>query len=695
MSLLVAVIPGLVFGLLAGAGAYSLALAPALTLGIVGFAAWAYGELPYRYNQNSVAVAVILAWLLALMWRWAAAGIRKQVRLRQGTYLSWRERLQPEVLKQQLAAGGQRLVSQGSKLPLQLLGAGGILGGMWLWYTSSRKVLDPTSIDQVWDVQWHANVLQFISDTGIAAPQQMGQLLNVETASAMYYPTAWHALAWLLGQQAGWSTLETVNYASIMLPALAVPLGAGTLAWQLTRRPLAGAFAALLAGAIVPYSWVLYYVGAWPYLVALTLAPAVVAAALQLRTNRGLILPVALATVGLLETHPAAATMLLLVVLDWFCRRFRGTLNYLACGALVAVGFLPQFLAGKSVASEVAAVTATSEQPLSPAAAIYRAAIFQTAHNTQQLPVWFFLLALAGGVVLLFKKQVAPLLTYGLAVLTCADALTPLRGNWHWVQAIGNLHYNTPHRLVLPVVLYTVVAVAALGAEVVALVALRPVKSLAGVTAVVEVVAGCGTCLAGAALLRPQYVQAASWAVLAERTNRLVDGNDQAAMAWLARQPEAQTGRIMVNPAEGSGWMYALYGLNSVFTHYLWPDAGPETQTGKVYWHADQLGTGVSGNPEQQNEVDLAAQKLNIKFIYVSPPQYWAWQEPHEVFEKRLWETPGVTPVYLDGHVSIFAVNQALTDGQLLRLRASSPEPLPPLGVIKRDHLQPNFFAHP
>ena len=48
-----------------------------------------------------------------------------------------------------------------------------------------------------------------------------------------------------------------------------------------------------------------------------------------------------------------------------------------------------------------------------------------------------------------------------------------------------------------------------------------------------------------------------------------------------------------------------------------------------------------------------------------------------------LWQTPGVTPVYRDQNVSIFAVNQAFTDEELLQMRApgNSPEELPPLPV--------------
>ena len=51
------------------------------------------------------------------------------------------------------------------------------------------------SIPSTWDSVWHANTIRFILDTGQASPTHMGELRNVETHDALYYPSAFHALA--------------------------------------------------------------------------------------------------------------------------------------------------------------------------------------------------------------------------------------------------------------------------------------------------------------------------------------------------------------------------------------------------------------------------------------------------------------------------------------------------------------------
>ena len=51
------------------------------------------------------------------------------------------------------------------------------------------------SIPSTWDSVWHANTIRFILDTGQASPTHMGELRNVETHDALYYPSTFHALA--------------------------------------------------------------------------------------------------------------------------------------------------------------------------------------------------------------------------------------------------------------------------------------------------------------------------------------------------------------------------------------------------------------------------------------------------------------------------------------------------------------------
>ncbi len=59
------------------------------------------------------------------------------------------------------------------------------------------------SIPSTWDAVWHANTVRFILDTGQASPTHMGELRNVETHDALYYPSTFHALAAVFSQLTG------------------------------------------------------------------------------------------------------------------------------------------------------------------------------------------------------------------------------------------------------------------------------------------------------------------------------------------------------------------------------------------------------------------------------------------------------------------------------------------------------------
>jgi len=54
-----------------------------------------------------------------------------------------------------------------------------------------------------WDAVWHANEVRFILDTGQASSTHMGELRNVETHQALYYPSVFHALTAVFCQLTG------------------------------------------------------------------------------------------------------------------------------------------------------------------------------------------------------------------------------------------------------------------------------------------------------------------------------------------------------------------------------------------------------------------------------------------------------------------------------------------------------------
>src|SRR5699024_10755132 len=113
------------------------------------------------------------------------------------------------------------------------------------------------SLADLWDEQWHANLIRFIADTGIAAPTDLGRLFQVETHDSFYYPDAWHALGSLLMSTTGAGILPVINLWTITCRGLVVPLSAAALAWRLVRDRFSPAAAGIAAGSAGAVSGVL------------------------------------------------------------------------------------------------------------------------------------------------------------------------------------------------------------------------------------------------------------------------------------------------------------------------------------------------------------------------------------------------------------------------------------------------------
>ncbi|MCK7674744.1 DUF6541 family protein [Corynebacterium pygosceleis] len=563
------------------------------------------------------------------------------------------------------------------------------------------------NIFQGWDVHWHASVVRFIQETGVASPTRMGELQNTESRELLFYPTAWHAGAALVRELTGMSGIAAINLTSVVLPALLLPLAAAVLAWRLLGNrgltaQIAAGFAAIIVAPMPVLYWVGYYVGAWPYLAAVGMAFIVLGLFMSVPAAPVRAFAAALVFVGMVETHPSAATIVILVLGLWWLLdllwrpahrpttrlehisfRVRDLAVLAATGIAGTLILLPQILTGLGQSEEVKSFVAYED--LTRSESWWVAIQMQTRHagdfGVNEPLLWA---AAVGGVILIgWRRNIWAPLFWFVSVVVTVNSLFPFEDTW-WTGAatqIGSLHYNTPHRLVMPVAMFTAAAAAVALATVGRLVLLGPVRRLAPVSAPLCVVVA----LLGGFLLvqeaEDEMRVVPEFAIGAARDGRMVDSTDLKAYRWLAEQPLAYEGTIMSNPADGSGWMYPYNGLPNVFRHYLWPTVSPNSATNRMFWNPNELGTGNLGHPDMENEVDRAAQILNVHYIYVSPPNFWAFQEPIPEMEVELWNTPGVTPVYKDRQVSIYAVNEWFTDSELDRMRApgNSPEPLPPL----------------
>lgn len=661
---LVVLVPGLVVGWLSGLRLpWAAATAVPVTFSIYGLAGWLYGYVGIPFTVWSATAAVILIALLAFGWR----------------------RLFPPV---------------GGRGPWLLPAAGVIVGSGLIirqalgWLESTPRGLE--NIVQGWDVHWHASVVAFIADEGIASATRMGELQSVESAAQMYYPVAYHAAAALVVDLTGANAIAANNLMAIVAPGIALPVSLALLAYRMVgdrglTAQIAGGLAALTGFMIPTIMWIGQYVGAWPYLTGVAASGGVAVLFLTVPDRRTHAFATAFAFAGITQLHPSAVTTVVLIVgLYWVLHsrlRLRDLGAFAATGIAGAVIVLPQIILGSGQAEEVANWNVSDEATRTES--WVRAVTMDTRHVNQFYehydPTLILVAAGFGAVVLMVwhRNLWAPAF-WGLSVWLTAHALhsfdlpvTPL------LDAIAGLHYATAHRLIMPVALMTFAAAAVglaavirllTGAPLTLLLPGAPGRRLTQALAVVLTVAlGAGT--VGYSLTH--YGAGAKGAFSAPRNDdRMISATDLKAWDWLAQQPKAYDGLIGGESADGIGWMYPYNGLPSLYRHYLWPTVERDSATDRQYWDADLLGEGTRTDPAAPNVVDEAVDELDMNYFVLAPWPFWPYMLPRWSQIHGLFTADGATLVYRDEEVLIFAVTDNFTDEELERMRSESPEPL-------------------
>lgn len=486
----------------------------------------------------------------------------------------------------------------------------------------------------------------------------------------------------------GISAVETFNLVQIGSVALVFPLGVAALAWLITHRrfsrPVVATSAAVAAMATplfpgLPFVEVM--VAATPSAVANGMAGLVAAVVVAALADRRLIPAAALGLVGIGGVHPSAMVTAGVFVLFWWLfdglwRPVRGRLrDFVVLAGIGLAGILtllPQVLTVSEEADDISAFE--FEIDADRAATWGKAAALQVRH-VQDWGVRWVLLSLAalGLVVMLRRKVFWPLLLWGGLLVVCVNSMSVF-GNWTGgvLRGIGSIYYNDPRRIgvVLAVVVAAAVGVG-VGAAVQALAGwlgrlVDPITDpdgggvrLARVAVALSALVGVGSWVVQAA---PEYAVAAG---VNQRWDRMVDQHDLRAFRWLTEQPQAYSGLIYTNPDEGSGWMYATDGLPSTSRHYL-QSGSTAPLTTYLFTRMDQAGT--------DPQVDRALAELGVTYVYVSPPNYWGFQQPNEHL-LRLDGTPGLVKVYGESQVRIYAVRAAFSDAELAQVLENSPFP--------------------
>ena len=185
----------------------AIAVGPALTYGVVALAIIPYGALGIPWNGWTAlaalaVVCVVVTGLQLLLARYRdtdaeARGIR-----------GW---------------------------PALTVAAGVLLGALLIMWAAYRGITHWQSVPSTWDAVWHANEVRFMLDTGQASSTHMGELRNVETHQALYYPSVFHALTAVFCQLTGAAPTTGYTLSSVAASVWLFPTSAAILTWQLLR----------------------------------------------------------------------------------------------------------------------------------------------------------------------------------------------------------------------------------------------------------------------------------------------------------------------------------------------------------------------------------------------------------------------------------------------------------------------------
>lgn len=699
------VLPGAIVGL---AARLPLRLAVATSLpvsfGIATIASYAFGraDVPWSLGGYAVATAVTAAVVgvvgllflgAARVWRRARRG-RGGGRREDGRDDSRRGVERGGAGRGRFGRGGTGRSGAGRRgSRWWLLPGAAVLVSAWLIGQMILTELSATpggtaDVFQGWDAHWHANYIRFIHDTGLASPDQAGQLRYPENGAALYYPSTWHAVAALVMALRGIGAVETYNLVQIGSVALVFPLGVAALAWLITHRrfsrPATATSAAVAAMATplfpgLPFAEVM--VAATPSAVANGLAGLVAAVVVAALADRRLVPAAALGLVGIGGVHPSAMVTAGVFVLFWWLfeglwRPVRGRLRdfFVLAGIALAgvLTLLPQVL---TVSEEADDISAFEFQIDADRAAVWGKAVALQVRHVQDWGVRWVVLSLAAlGLIVMLRRRVWwPLLLWAGLLVVCVNALSVF-GNWTGgvLRGIGSIYYNDPRRIGVVLALLVAAAVGVgVGVTVQAVAGWMgrlidpitdPERRGAGSARIAVALAALVGVGSWVVQTSPEYAVAAG---VSQRWGRLVDSHDLRAFEWLSEQPHAYSGLIYTNPDEGSGWMYATDGLPSTARHYLRP--GPTAPlTSYLFRTMDRAGL--------DQEVDDALARLGVTYVYISPPNYWGFQKPNENL-LQLDATPGLVEVYSDSQVRIYAVRAAFTPEELAQVLADSPYP--------------------
>jgi D-galactosaminyltransferase len=609
----------------------AIAVGPALTYGTVSLAIVPFGALGIRWNGWTALFALALMTVLAFLLRMVLGRFRD---------------IEAE----------SRSVERG---PAMVVAAGILLGAALIGLAAYRGIHDWQSIPSTWDAVWHANTIRFILDTGQASPTHMGELRNIETHEALYYPSTFHALGAVLGLLTGAAPTSAYTLSSLAAAIWLFPVSAATLTWQLLRSRTTEwrtAGAAATAGAIsasftaIPY--VEFDTASMPNLTSFGLAVPTMALVVSALRHRDRIPLAVLALLGVFSVHITGGVVTVLFITMWWLvdalrQPVRGRLADFIALLSIAIPtvalLLPQFVGVLQQAEIIAGHAFITHEGKKKA--LFDAVVQHTRH-LNDFPIQWVLIALAatGALTLLFKRVWWPLAAWLLLVVAIIYSSAPFGTPVGAViSKFSDLFYSDPRRLSA--------VVALLLASWAGLAAFMIVSALTGwaasrgghprawhaVTAAVLVAVTVGT--AWHAFGRHRFLFGDKY------DSVIIDKKDLEAFAHLATLPGARDTLIGNANTDGTAWMYAVAGLHPLWTHYDYPfQQGPGYHRFIFWAYADDADT--------DPRVAEAVKALNIRYVLTSTPVVRGFVMPDGLVsldKSRSWEK-----IYDNGEARIY-----------------------------------------
>jgi hypothetical protein len=601
VALLLLVIPGAIIARTAQlTWPTAIAVGPALTYGTVALAILPMGALGIPWNLLTALLVLVI--VVAIV-----AGLQ--------AVLARRRESPPE--RAPMATG-----------PALVVAAGVLLGAAFITYAAIRGMAHWQSIPSTWDSVWHANTIRFILETGQASPTHMGELRNVETHDALYYPSTFHALAAIQCQLTGATATAAYTLHSLAAAVWLFPVSAAALTWTVLRGrdvdqwKAAGsaAAAAALSASFTAVPYVEFDVAAMPNLVAYGLAVPTMVLIVSAVRHRDRIPLAVLALLGVFSVHITGGVVTVIFVVAWWLFdglwhpvrvRLADFLALAAVGVPTLLLLLPQFLGVLQQAEIIAGHEFVTHQ--SRLRVLFNGIVQHTRH-LNDYPIQNALIALAaiGGVLMLVKKIWWPAAVWLLLMVAIVHSGAPFGGPiGAAIGTFSDLFYSDPRRLsaVVTMLLAPMAGIALFTLAAAAVAGLRRVvprlSPRVGHAVVAAVLIGVSVAMAWHYFPRHRYL-------IGEKYDQvMINDGDLEAFEYLATLPHARDTLIGNANTDGTAWLYAVTGLHPLWTHYDFPQQQGPGYNRFIFWaYADDA--------DHDPRIAKAVRALNIRYVITS-----------------------------------------------------------------------------